>query len=381
MQVRISLSGHFAEEKMELNKDTLPRYLQERHTEIAYFAADAELVAAEIGNGNLNFVYRVFDAANPKCSLIVKQAPPYIKILGPAYPLTTQRLTYEFRALESYHRLAAGAAPAPHYFDAENAVIVMEDLGGYHLLRDALIAGNVSQAVPMKIGRFLGRVHRATRAEERERFDNAAMQALTAEYVFTLPFTAHETNFYTAELTDKVARLKADEAFLQKARLLKAIFLTEQQGLTHGDLHTGSVMARGDSAKVIDAEFAFYGPVGFDIGLFWANYGLSYFSHIGNAAVQSALKTALVRTWESYAAAFQTGGKRETLEHIFHTAVGFAGMEVLRRIIGAAHVKDIEGIADARRKLRAETAALDFGATLVKDYERIASVTELCARL
>lgn len=366
---------------MELNKETIPRYLQERHAEIAYFAADAELVAAEVGDGNLNFVYRVFDVANPKSSLIVKHAPPYIKILGPAYPLTTQRLTYEFRALEVYHRLAAGAAPAPHYFDAENAVIVMEDLGGYQLLRDALIVGNVSQAVPMQIGRFLGRVHCGILAEERERFDNAAMQEITADYVFTLPFTAHETNFYTAGLADKVARLKADEAFLQKARHLKTIFLTEQQGLTHGDLHTGSVMVRGDSAKVIDAEFAFYGPVGFDIGLFWANYGLSYFSHIGNAAVQSALKAALVRTWESYAAAFQTGGKTETLEHIFHTAVGFAGMEVLRRIIGAAHVKDIEGIADAPRKLRVETDALAFGVTLVKESERIATVSELCALL
>lgn len=366
---------------MELNKETIPRYLQERHAEIAYFAADAELVAAEVGDGNLNFVYRVFDVANPKSSLIVKHAPPYIKILGPAYPLTTQRLTYEFRALEVYHRLAAGAAPAPHYFDAENAVIVMEDLGGYQLLRDALIVGNVSQAVPMQIGRFLGRVHCGILAEERERFDNAAMQEITADYVFTLPFTAHETNFYTAGLADKVARLKADEAFLQKVRHLKAIFLTEQQGLTHGDLHTGSVMVHGDSAKVIDAEFAFYGPVGFDLGLFWANYGLSYFSHIGNAAVQSALKAALVRTWESYAAAFQTGGKTETLEHIFHTAVGFAGMEVLRRIIGAAHVKDIEGIADAHRKLRVETDALAFGVTLVKKSERIATVSELCALL
>ena len=365
---------------MELNKDTVPRYLQERHAEIGYFAADAALAAAEVGDGNLNFVYRVVDVANPKCSLIVKQAPPYIKILGPAYPLTTQRLTYEFRALESYHRLAAGAAPIPHYFDEENAVIVMEDLGGYQLLRDALIAGNVNQAVPVQIGRFLGRVHRETLAEP-EQFDNSAMQAITADYVFTLPFTEHETNFYTVELADKVARLKADEAFLQKARHLKTIFLTEQQGLTHGDLHTGSVLVRGDSAKVIDAEFAFYGPVGFDIGLFWANYGLSYFSHIGDAAVQSALKTALVRTWESYAAAFQSGGKTETLQHIFHTAVGFAGMEVLRRIIGAAHVKDIEGIADAHRKLRVETAALAFGVSLVKESERIATVTELCALL
>ncbi len=379
------ISTHCAEQKMELNKDTIPRYLQERHADIALFDADAELIAEEIGDGNLNFVYRVFDAADPRCSLIIKQAPPYIKILGPAYPLTTQRLTYECRTLEVYHQLAAGAAPAPHYFDAENAVIVMEDLGGYHLLRDALIAGNVNPAIPAQIGTFLGRVHRETRAEQaahyRKHFDNTEMQAITADYVFTLPFTEHETNFYTPGLADKVAQLKTDEAFLQKARALKSIFLTEQLGVTHGDLHTGSVMVHGDSAKIIDAEFAFYGPVGFDIGLFWANYCLSYFSHTGTAAVQAQLKTALVRTWESYAAEFKAGGKTDTLQHIFHTAAGFAGMEVLRRLIGAAHVKDIEGILDAQRKLQAETAALEFGVTLVKQYESTATVTELCALL
>ena len=366
---------------MELNKGTVPGYLQERHAELAFFDADAQLVAEEIGDGNLNFVYRVSDAADPSCSLIVKQAPPYIKILGPAYPLTTQRLTAEFRALEVYHQLAPGAAPAPHYFDAENAVIVMEDLGGYHLLRDALIDGNVNQAIPVQIGQFLGRVHRETRAEKathyRKHFDNPEMQAITADYVFTLPFTEHETNFYTAGLAESVAQLKKDEGFLQKARALKAIFLTEHIGVTHGDLHTGSVMVRGDTAKVIDAEFAFYGPVGFDIALFWANYCLSYFSHAGNAAIQAELRTALVRTWESYATEFRADGETATLQHIFHTAVGFAGMEVLRRLIGAAHVKDIERIPDTGRKLQVETAALEFGVNLVKGYQKIATVTEL----
>ena len=36
--------------------------------------------------------------ARPARSLVLKHAPPYIKILGPDYPLSTERLTFESRA-------------------------------------------------------------------------------------------------------------------------------------------------------------------------------------------------------------------------------------------------------------------------------------------
>ena len=42
--------------------------------------------------------------------------------------------------------------------------------------------------------------------------------------------------------------------------------MTHAQALIHGDLHTGSIFIKEDSTKVIDAEFAFYGPIGYDVG-------------------------------------------------------------------------------------------------------------------
>ena len=178
-------------------------------------------------------------------------------------------------------------------------------------------------------------------------------------------------------MESEVLRLKADDTFLQQAQNLKEVFLTAQQGLTHGDLHTGSIMVKANSAKVIDSEFAFYGPVGFDIGLYWANIFLSYFSHTDNSDVQSELKTAIVQTWDAYTTEFQMADEVQetrTLQQIFHESVGFAGMEMLRRIIGAAHVKDIERIEDVQRKLRIEAAILKFGRTLVKERHNITTV-------
>ena len=373
---------------MELSRETIPQYLRERQADIDFFDSDAELRAEEIGDGNLNFVYRVFDAARPERSLVLKQAPPYIKILGPGYPLSPERLTYESRALEVYNRFASGAVPAQHYFDSDAAVIVMEDLRGYRLLREDLIGGNVNQTVPEQIGRFMARVHSQTYMNNldrvlvdkyREDFANTVMQSITADYVFTLPFTDHETNFYTDGIGAAVNQLKTDRKFLQEAAILKRIFLKVQRGLTHGDLHTGSVMVTNTSAKVIDSEFAFYGPVGFDIGLFWANYLLSYFSHIENADVQSEIKTAIIQTWETYTEEFEMDPtlKFRTLHMIFHESVGFTGMEMLRRIVGAAHVRDIESILDKERKLRIETAILEFGSSLVKERHNITTIYEL----
>ena len=378
---------------MELDLATLPDYLRQRRAEIRMFESETDLRIEEIGDGNLNTVYRVSDAARPERSVVLKHAPPYIKILGPEYPLSIERLTYESRALDVYNQFARGTVPELYYFDAETAVIAMEDLRDAQVLRADLIAGRVDTGIAEQIGRFMGTVHSRTYVENldstavqhyRQQFANTTMQSITADYVFTFPYTEHETNFWTPGLEPDVQRLKADTDFLRQVAYLKQIFLTAQQAVTHGDLHTGSVLVQNNTAKVIDAEFAFYGPVGFDLGLFWANYLLSYFSHQDTLDVQSALKTAIAKTWHTYTLEFRTVDatlKEQTLQQIFHEAVGFAGLEMLRRLIGAAHVKDIEGIADIPKKLRVERAALQFGATLVKQYQALRDVPAVLAML
>ena len=378
---------------MELDLATLPDYLRQRRAEIRMFESETDLRIEEIGDGNLNTVYRVSDAARPERSVVLKHAPPYIKILGPEYPLSIERLTYESRALDIYNQFARGTVPELYYFDAETAVIAMEDLRDAQVLRADLIAGRVDTGIAEQIGRFMGTVHSRTYVDNldstavqhyRQQFANTTMQSITADYVFTFPYTEHETNFWTPGLEPDVQRLKADTGFLRQAAYLKQIFLTAQQAVTHGDLHTGSVLVQNNTAKVIDAEFAFYGPVGFDLGLFWANYLLSYFSHQDTLDVQSALKTAIAKTWHTYTLEFRTVDatlKEQTLQQIFHEAVGFAGLEMLRRLIGAAHVKDIEGIADIPKKLRVERAALQFGATLVKQYQALRDVPAVLAML
>ena len=378
---------------MEITAATLPDYLRHRPAMTRTFEQGTTFRVEEIGDGNLNTVYRVSDATHPECSIVLKHAPPYIKILGPDYPLSTDRLTFEARALELYNRFVSGTVPKQYDFDPAAAVIAMEDLQGAHVLRDDLISGTIDITIAEQMGRFMGVVHSRTYVDNvgsttvqhyRQQFANTTMRSITADYVFTFPFTEHETNFWTPGLKPAVQRLKADTDFLERTGFLKQIFLTAQQGVTHGDLHTGSVLVQDNTAKVIDAEFAFYGPVGFDLGLYWANYLLTYFAHRDNPHVQSALKTAIEQTWQTYTIEFEmtdTQLKAETLKNIFHEAVGFAGLEMLRRLIGAAHVNDIENILDIPKKLRIENAALQFGTTLVKQHNALSDVAAMLAML
>ena len=66
---------------MELDLATLPDYLRQRRAEIRMFESETDLRIEEIGDGNLNTVYRVSDAARPERSVVLKHAPPYIKII------------------------------------------------------------------------------------------------------------------------------------------------------------------------------------------------------------------------------------------------------------------------------------------------------------
>jgi 5-methylthioribose kinase len=41
-------------------------------------------------------------------------------------------------------------------------------------------------------------------------------------------------------------------------------------------LHTGSIMVTDDDTRVIDPEFAWYGPMAFDVGMMLANFWMSF---------------------------------------------------------------------------------------------------------
>jgi len=110
---------------------------------------------------------------------------------------------------------------------------------------------------------------------------NGELCGITEDLVFTDPFVVSERNRHTPGLEADAATVRADRDLKLAAHELKLIFATRAETLLHGDLHTGSVMATRDDTRVIDAEFAVYGPMGFDVGMLLGNLWMAYFAQGG----------------------------------------------------------------------------------------------------
>ena len=176
--------------------------------------------------------------------------------------------------------------------------------------------------------------------------------------------------------------------------------MTHAEALIHGDLHTGSIMARLDDTpdiRVIDPEFAFFGPIGFDLGAFIANLFLSSASHLAHsqtvearAAYRTYLYDQARACWQAFTSEFMTQFATTNspswtsqdfqalfLRDVLRDLTGFAGTKMIRRIVGFAHVADLEGIENLELRARCEAKALELGRKLVMHHSRINSFEDV----
>ena len=390
--------------------------------------------AKEIGDGNINFVYIVTGASANK-SVIVKQGLPFVRCVGESWPLTQERVRYEAEALIQAHKFCPEHVPEVYVYDATMATIVMRYLEPPHIiLRGGIIEGKVYPKLAEHVGEYLATtlykssalaVGGAELRRARQAFgQNEDMCELTEQVIFTEPYGKADNNHWTTpQLDDIVGEIQSDAALKRAINALKEKFMTEAQALLHGDLHTGSLMCTETTTFAIDNEFAFYGPMGFDIGAFLANLLLAYFSQNGWAkcngedrgAQRDWLLSAFASTWGIFEKRFleqwneqgvrdDCGGlspailygkdvksgasaleehQRTFMRKIWADTLGFAGAKMIRRIIGIAHVADLDKIPDANVRAQCERAALKCGRELMLNAttltpESIVDVVKSC---
>src|SRR5262249_41666113 len=68
------------------------------------------------------------------------------------------------------------------------------------------------------------------------------------------------------------------------------------------------------------------------------------------------------------------------MEQLFADTLGFAGCKMIRRVLGLAHVEDLERIADPDRRAVYERKVLRLGRELVRNRRRIAAFADVRAR-
>jgi 5-methylthioribose kinase len=359
------------------------------------FPDNAVLSCSEIGDGNLNLVFRITDSSTGQ-GIIIKQALPYAKVVGESWPLTIKRAKIEADALKLFGKLAPDYVPVVHFTDDIFAITVMDDLSHLSIARTGLIRGEKYPLLSKHLGEYLAKtlfftsdfgVNQSEKKELQRQFINPELCKITEDLIFTDPFIDSPTNSFEPELRSAVETIWKDEELIFHVALLKKSFLTEGEALLHGDLHTGSVFASSTETKVIDPEFAFYGPGGFDIGQVFANL---LFQALANEEKLPEVKEHLETFWNEFVkhySEFWNTDNQEPLASVpgffdaiiqkfFQDSIGFAGCELIRRTIGLAHVADLDSIQNNEKRLLAKQKTLELGKTLIKTRKEIHSIDD-----
>ncbi|CAH8255108.1 unnamed protein product [Arabidopsis lyrata] len=412
------------EEFTPLNEKSLVDYIKATPALSSKIGADKsdDLVIKEVGDGNLNFVFIVVGSSG---SLVIKQALPYIRCIGESWPMAKERAYFEATTLRKHGNLSPDHVPQVYHFDRTMALIGMRYLEPPHIiLRKGLIAGIEYPFLADHMSDYMAKTlfftsllyHDTTehRRAVTEFCGNVELCRLTEQVVFSDPYRVSTFNRWTSPYLDDDAKaVREDSALKLEIAELKSMFCERAQALIHGDLHTGSVMVTQDSTQVIDPEFSFIGPMGFDIGAYLGNLILAFFAQDGHAAQGNDRKEykqwilrSIEQTWDLFNKRFialwdqnKDGPGEAYLADIYNNpgvlqlvqenymrnllldSLGFGAAKMIRRIVGVAHVEDFESIEEDKRRAVCERSALEFAKMLLKERRKFTCIGEVVSAI
>lgn len=404
-----------------LDESSVIPFIKERPAMAKYFSSMDRLSVTEVGDGNLNLVFIVQNDANPDESVILKQALPFLRVAGDSWPLTRERMRYETQSLLKHNELAPGLAPQVYDFDNDMSMVIMEHLHEHEIMRKGLVARNRYPHFADHISTFLVNVLFFTsdlyltgpeKKQMQATFVNEHLRKLQEDFVYTNPYMESEENNWNPLVDDMVQAVRADGPLKIAIAEMKEAYVNHSEALIHADLHTGSIMLNSADTRVIDPEFAFFGPMAYDIGAVLQNIVLNYLSHFGHtpnpqerAEYQSYLLDMIRDIWNNFARKFDEvwvnnnrgelvpakywdfpGGEaafaqyRQRYTHrLLQETAGHGGVKFLRRMMGIVSVWDLTSIEDPAKRAVAERLAIRIGKRWVMERKSVTSIDDLIA--
>lgn len=403
-------------EYYSLNQSNLKDYLQSLPEIQPRFSSFENLNVRELKDGNMNYAFVVTNNLDVSQSVFVKQAPPYIKVLGEDWPLTRQRMTAEIHTLSYQASVCPEMVPEVYYQSEAMSVLVMQNLNNHEILRSELIQGRYLPRLAEDLSTFLAEtlfyssdfaLSSAAKKTMVNKSANQDMCQITEDFVFTYPFEHHEMNDYNPSLPQSViASIQKDPKVRAHVALMKYAFMNQPEALLHGDLHTSSVMVNQQDTFVIDPEFSFAGPMGFDLGAIIANLYLNYFSHVYQSSTESVnysqwILQTIEQLWQKFENKFLalwaeheqsnqsafmgkdlTGNSHQIfrqsfIQEVFSDTLGFAACKMIRRILGVAKVADFMQFDDQIFRAKLETQALKMASSLLVNRQAYSNITDV----
>ena len=380
-----------------------------------------EIEIKEVGDGNLNLVFFVESKKNSIC---IKQPLPYLRVLKD-WPLTLKRSYYESEYMSIHSNHVLDLMPKIYDFDPELCTITMEKLSPHIIMRHGLINATKYKKFAEDISTFMAKTLFFTsdlylKADQKKELNlrfimNTELCKITEDLIFTDPYMYNKNNRWTSPHLDKQKKeIENNDDLKIAVSRLKIKFMSEAQSLLHGDLHTGSIMVTENDTKVIDPEFAFYGPMGFDVGALLANLLMNFFSqngHENNPGERKDFKKWILNLinmiwikfenkfcnlWDEYPKGdgypiqlFKNKNiikteQKNYLQNIYNDSIGFAGAKIIRRIFGFAHNIDFDWIKDHKIRATCENKCANLGIEMQinpSKFKDISSLIEAAIKL
>lgn len=382
-----------------MNHEEVKEYVLEQ---VDLFDEKVNLSVTEIGDGNINYVFLVKDLESGK-SVVLKQADKVLRSSGRA--LDIERNKIEAEALILQYSLVPKYVPEIYAYDEIMAVLIMEDISAFKNLRYELENQLIFPKFADDISTFLVQTLLSTtdlilkpqiKKERVRQFINSDMCDISEDLVFTEPYNDYKNRNIISKENQKFVEkyLYQNEVLIGEVGKLRNNYMNNAQSLLHGDLHSGSIFINQEGMKVIDPEFAFYGPMGYDIGNVIGNLffplikkemyeGSSQFTQWLRETISQIIdlvKEKLIRefnkqvTLDIYLNSYFI---ENYINEIISDTLGYAGTEIIRRTIGDARVREVATAPVGEKRVQMERNLLLLGSELILKRHEIKSGAEL----
>jgi 5-methylthioribose kinase len=216
---------------VKLSAQTIQMYLGSLTQPYLQSFANAEkIVIEEIGDGNLNFVFRVKKPDSNE-SIIIKQAVPFLRCVGEHYPLSEERMRFEIAYALRASQLQPQFIPRLYHVDPDHyCVMIMQDLNQHRIMREGLIQGIIYPQFANHISTFMAEMLFKTSrlnlsGEEHAKlvaqFNGNRLCDLTENFFFSYAFMQHDSNQQSVQFS---------YLFRKHALDLRRLFATEIWG-------------------------------------------------------------------------------------------------------------------------------------------------------
>ncbi|KNZ42018.1 phosphotransferase [Acetobacterium bakii] len=275
-------------------------YLKEKNI----FPKNANLTVVDLHaekesiEGFVNLIYHAYDGSGK--SIILKQmlSFPRFRIeeeknnnVGEGdWTLDLGRMRSEIASLIFWNSVYPGICPEIYVFDETNRIIVMEDLMVLSLLRFDLCRMVKHPQLHEKLGTFFARnlffssnlhLTRYKKSEVERFFTNPEYTALSGPVFEDNIAVSWNRNMAPATAT-KRKELIENPLIQAEVKRLQTNFLENKECLIHTDLHSSNIMVSQTDIRIIDGEFAGFGPLAQDFGRITASFSLNFISWFGD---------------------------------------------------------------------------------------------------